>query len=517
MREVSGAGIRGSFTIRGCLFALLLFVFAGASQANVCRPATAGGAAASDWPTFCWLDFAGYVDSTARSNAGQNFSFTLNDGSTLSLNLRAVRSGNGAALDAVAAPSWSGAAFGNSAFTGIGGTPVLYTDTDGSTVTVTLRNITITPPSGVTATAGWAIIAADAESTNNPETLSFTTNGGSWVKVQNVPPTSGSIYPTLTGVGSATVVETGVNGTVGSYIFSSSNSPTQVSSTLDAGGLQGVMFAVRYAWLSINKTISGTRLNPADQFRYGITATTNGSQLASNASTGTGAGPFTAAQVTVSSGYPVTVSETMQAGSVSALSRYTSSLTCTNANTGSPTAMPSNQAVTTFNLGTLAYGDGVTCMFTNTAKRPSLMIVKSSSVISDPVNGATNPKRIPGGVVRYAVSVTNSGTGIVDASTMVITDALPANTTMCVSTLCGNPIVEFIDGSPASGLSFSYASNVSYSNTAGGGAPFTYTPVPDAAGFDSNVKGVRIAPTGTMNATGGGNPAFTVQFRVRIN
>jgi uncharacterized repeat protein (TIGR01451 family) len=179
--------------------------------------------------------------------------------------------------------------------------------------------------------------------------------------------------------------------------------------------------------------------------------------------------------------------------------------------------MPTNQAVTTFNLGTLAYGDGVTCVFTNTGKRPSLTIVKSSSVLSDPANGTSNPKRIPGSVVLYTVSLTNSGTGTVDGSTLVITDALPANTSACVSTLCGNPIVDFINGSPVSGLTFNYASNVTYSNTAGGGPPYTYTPVPDATGFDANVKGIRIAPTGTMNGTGGGNPSFTVQFRVRVN
>jgi len=522
MREVNG---RGSARVRRArapwarvrlLPFLLLLAFAGTSQANVCRPATSGGAAAADWATFCWLDFTGYNDATARSNAGQNFSFTLNDGSTLTLNLRAVRTGGGAALDAVAAPSWSGAAFGNSAFIGIGGIPVLYTDTNSTTVTVTLRNIAITPPSGVTATTGWAIVAADAESTNTGETLSFTTNGASWVKVQNVPPITGNTYPTLTGVGTATVTETGANGTVGSYIFSSNNSPTQVSGTLTAGGLQGVMFAVRYAWLSINKTLGDTRLNPADQFRYTISATTNGAQLATNVSTGTGSGPFTAAQVTVSSGYPVTVSEAMESGSVNALSRYASSLTCTNANAGSATVMPTNQAVTSYNMGTLAYGDGVTCVFTNTAKRPSLTIVKSSSVVSDPTNGINLPRRIPGSVVSYAVTVTNAGTGTVDGSTLVITDALPANVSTCVSTLCSNPVVEFLDGTPVSGLAFNYAANVTYSNTVGGGAPFTYTPVPDANGFDANVKGIRIAPTGTMNGTGGGSPSFTVRFRVRV-
>jgi uncharacterized repeat protein (TIGR01451 family) len=158
----------------------------------------------------------------------------------------------------------------------------------------------------------------------------------------------------------------------------------------------------------------------------------------------------------------------------------------------------------------------VTCLFTNTALRPALAVLKISSVLTDPANGAVNPKRIPGSVVLYAVSVTNSGTGTVDGSSLLITDPIPANTSICVSTLCANPVVEFLDGSTPSGLSFSYAANVTYSNAAGGGAPFTYTPVADANGFDSSVTGIRIAPTGTMNAAAIGNPSFTVRFRVRI-
>jgi hypothetical protein len=76
--------------------------------------------------------------------------------------------------------------------------------------------------------------------------------------------------------------------------------------------------------------------------------------------------------------------------------------------------------------------------------------------------------------------------------------------------------VVFINGTPASGLTFNYATNVSYSST-GPAGPFTYTPVPDANGFDAAVRAVRIAPGGTMNGTGGGNPSFTIQLRVRVN
>jgi uncharacterized repeat protein (TIGR01451 family) len=147
---------------------------------------------------------------------------------------------------------------------------------------------------------------------------------------------------------------------------------------------------------------------------------------------------------------------------------------------------------------------------------PSLVVAKVSRVLSDPVNGTTNPKRIPGSIVEYSITVTNNGPGIVDASSLAITDPVPANTQLYVSTAAGSP-VEFVNGTPASGLGFSYAANVSYSSQAGGGAPYSYTPVPDAAGFDAAARGLRIVPSGAMNAaSAAGSPSFTVRFRVRI-
>ena len=158
--------------------------------------------------------------------------------------------------------------------------------------------------------------------------------------------------------------------------------------------------------------------------------------------------------------------------------------------------------VTDFNLG----------QFTVAIPQPALTVVKSSTVLSDPLN-TSNPKRIPMSVVRYDISVTNSGPGTVDSGTLVITDVLPANTAMYVSTSSGDPVV-FLNGATASGLTFNYASHVRYSS-AGAGGPWGYTPVPDAAGFDAAVRAVQITPAGVMSAAGSGNPSFTIQLRVR--
>jgi uncharacterized repeat protein (TIGR01451 family) len=153
--------------------------------------------------------------------------------------------------------------------------------------------------------------------------------------------------------------------------------------------------------------------------------------------------------------------------------------------------------------------------FTVAIPQPSLTILKTSTVLSDPVNNTTNPKRIPLAVVRYDVTVTNSGPGTVDAGTLVITDPIPADSAMYVSTGSGNPVV-FVNGATPSGLTYTYATHVTYSSV-GIAGPWTFTPSPDANGFDAAVRAVRIAPAGVMSAAGSGNPAFTIQFRIRIN
>lgn len=141
---------------------------------------------------------------------------------------------------------------------------------------------------------------------------------------------------------------------------------------------------------------------------------------------------------------------------------------------------------------------------------PVVTMAKSSAPYSDPQNGTTNPKLIPGGDLTYTLTVSNSNSSPVDASTLVLTDPLPTTLTFYNGDIDdAGPLTtnyEFIAGT--SGLTFA-AANLTYSSTAGGGAPFTYTP---AAGYDANVLGLRFAPQGTMAA----NSSFSIRFRARI-
>jgi uncharacterized repeat protein (TIGR01451 family) len=57
----------------------------------------------------------------------------------------------------------------------------------------------------------------------------------------------------------------------------------------------------------------------------------------------------------------------------------------------------------------------------------SLVATKTSRIVSDPVNGLTNPKMIPGAVVEYCIAVANAA-GSATASNVAVSDTLPSQT-----------------------------------------------------------------------------------------
>lgn len=59
---------------------------------------------------------------------------------------------------------------------------------------------------------------------------------------------------------------------------------------------------------------------------------------------------------------------------------------------------------------------------------PELTVNKASSVISDPVNGTTNPKAIPGATIEYCITVAN-GAGASTATNVNVNDVLPSDVT----------------------------------------------------------------------------------------
>ncbi|GAB5486754.1 MAG: hypothetical protein Pars2KO_03240 [Parasphingorhabdus sp.] len=57
----------------------------------------------------------------------------------------------------------------------------------------------------------------------------------------------------------------------------------------------------------------------------------------------------------------------------------------------------------------------------------TLSVTKISQVISDPVNGTTNPKAIPGAIMQYCILISNAGSA--SAESITATDTIPGNVT----------------------------------------------------------------------------------------
>jgi hypothetical protein len=156
--------------------------------------------------------------------------------------------------------------------------------------------------------------------------------------------------------------------------------------------------------------------------------------------------------------------------------------------------------------------------------QPVLLVTKEVSTVTDPVNIATNPKAIPGSEVLYTVTIANQGAGTVDNNTFEITDAIPNVGCMIVQDIAGvgSGPVEFQDGSPSSGLSYSFTSLGSTTDdlefSSDGGLTYNYTPTVGASDCDPLVTHVRVNPTGTFAAdTGSGSPEAIFSFRVLVN
>jgi len=152
----------------------------------------------------------------------------------------------------------------------------------------------------------------------------------------------------------------------------------------------------------------------------------------------------------------------------------------------------------------------------------SLTILKLVQTISDPIHGTTNPYNIPGAQMLYTIQVTNSGGGSTDTDTVIINDTIPANTDMRVTDLggAGSGPVLFINGSPASGLTYTFTSLGSLTDDlefSTDGVDWTYAPTPDANGVDTNVRYIRINPKSSMLGNGGGgDPNFQLRFMVVV-
>jgi prepilin-type N-terminal cleavage/methylation domain-containing protein len=131
--------------------------------------------------TLCLIDFSDLTGNNylAATSGCLETSAPLPDGYTLYFCIGIT----GTSVAPFPLPTWQNAFLGNTCggstscstgtpfYTGIPGDPALY-QTGGGTTVITMSNISVTTPLGVPAT-GWEVVGADAESTDDNESISF--------------------------------------------------------------------------------------------------------------------------------------------------------------------------------------------------------------------------------------------------------------------------------------------------------------------------------------------------------
>ena len=120
----------------------------------------------------------------------------------------------------------------------------------------------------------------------------------------------------------------------------------------------------------------------------------------------------------------------------------------------------------------------------------SISVTKVSSVLSDPVNGGSDPKAIPGAVVEYCILVSNTGTNTLTG--IAASDNLPANFT-------------FSAGTMTSGTSCAAATTAEDDNNVG---------TDETDPFGAAISGTTVTATASSLSASAG---FALRFRGTIN
>lgn len=137
----------------------------------------------------------------------------------------------------------------------------------------------------------------------------------------------------------------------------------------------------------------------------------------------------------------------------------------------------------------------------------NITFTKSSTVVSDPFNSTTNPKRIPGAVVEYSITISN-GAGASTATDISFADSL--NTEIATnSTLAFNTQYDATGGQ---GIVVSHPNYLA-------GADTEYTNADDGAEFGGVEADWSVTTTNTVTVSGitlDAGESATIKFRVTI-
>lgn len=243
------------------------------------------GTVASGLNNVCWLDMTNF---TAVKNQTQPMSVKLSDSLTMKFNIKYT---GGRTLRSAAVPTWDKAAFGHYGYTSFpeGTKPALYQQigqqigSANATSTVELTDIKIVNDDGSEITGNYSFMMADAESTNNNESISFTSSN-EIEQVAQFPQQGDANYKnyafgdqtfsadhkTVTGGG----VSTGAN--PGIYLYKT-KSPDTVSVTMRVNVRREIQAAI-FGVLFSNAETTVTTNNASDTFAGKVESQTYGSE-----------------------------------------------------------------------------------------------------------------------------------------------------------------------------------------------------------------------------------------------
>lgn len=239
------------------------------------------GNVASGLNNVCWLDMTNF---TADKDQLQPMSVKLSDSLTMKFNIKYT---GGRTLRSAAVPTWNKAAFGHYGYAGFpeGTKPALYqrTGSYNTESTVELTDIKIVNADGSEITGNYSFMMADAESTNNNESISFTSSN-EIEQVAQFPQQGDADYKnyafgvqtfsadhkTVTGGG----VRTGAN--PGIYLYKT-KSPDTVSVTMRVNVRREIQAAI-FGVLFSNAETTVTTNNASDTFAGKVESQTYGSE-----------------------------------------------------------------------------------------------------------------------------------------------------------------------------------------------------------------------------------------------
>ncbi len=308
-------------------------------------------------------------------------------------------------------------------------------------------------------------VVADAESSDNDESLSGTTSGTNWTLLES----QGVLTTTLTG-NSFTMSDNAGAG-VGSAIVSTTGSTVQIDATINQGGLQAMAFGVWTPFDFSDAPLTGTSYGSANHrtignYILGASVTTEAAAYNSpNASGDVDNGIVTTTNLI--RGQASTIDVNVQGrgylsgwidfnddgdwadagekiatdlrdggagdldGAINGVIQFQVTSPLTAATT--PTIARLRYSSRTSAPSSGLWGFGEVEDYEVTILNAELSLAKTSIVVSDPINGTNNPKRLPGATVRYCILTTNTGT--VTAENIEAEDTLPTNVTFIPGTM----------------------------------------------------------------------------------